>query len=135
MQLDDHRPGDYPPYYAAAPALGWAGSLVASAPVFDVIDGVRPQAGNWRSWGWSASPTLGWMRPSGTGGCLCARWVCGWAPSFRGGDPTHRALCARIVDIPDIRAFPLLIRPLFQEVHEGATYSCEDVLALFDHGD
>lgn len=54
MQLDDHRPGDYPPHYAAAPVLGWAGSLVASAPVFDVIDERV-----------FASPLLGWLSVAG----------------------------------------------------------------------
>lgn len=54
MQLDDHRPGDYPPSYAAAPVLGWAGSLVASAPVFDVIDE--------RAF---ASPLVGWLSAAG----------------------------------------------------------------------
>ncbi|AGS35484.1 hypothetical protein B841_10060 [Corynebacterium maris DSM 45190] len=54
MRLDDHRPGDYPPHYAAVPVLGWAGSLVASAPVFDVIDERI-----------FASPLVGWLSAAG----------------------------------------------------------------------
>lgn len=103
MHVDDPRPGDYPPHYAVAPVLGWAGSLVASAPVFDVIDERV-----------FASPLAGWLSAVGlfAGLTVFGAW-------------SVRRLEGRDARVGQRRAHAILASTDISEVSEARLETCD----------